>query len=118
MERATFSPPLHSIADVTLEFCGTGGRGHTGESEICESVQRRFEAVEAAMKFVRQYHKQTGNPGKYKFVSRYHGYHGGTFGGMAASGTGPRKSKFEPQMAGFLKVFPPTHYRDRFASCG
>ena len=64
------------------------------------------EAVEAAMKFVRQYFKQTGHPGKYKFISRYQGYHGGTFGGMAASGTGPRKSKFEPQMAGFLKVLP------------
>jgi adenosylmethionine-8-amino-7-oxononanoate aminotransferase len=33
---------------------------------------------------------------------------------MAASGTGSRKTKFEPQMAGFLKVFPPTYYRDRF----
>ena len=33
---------------------------------------------------------------------------------MSASGTGPRKTKFEPQMPGFLKVFPPTHYRDHF----
>jgi adenosylmethionine-8-amino-7-oxononanoate aminotransferase len=35
---------------------------------------------------------------------------------MGASGTGSRKSKFEPQMDGFLKVFPPTFYRDRFSS--
>jgi adenosylmethionine-8-amino-7-oxononanoate aminotransferase len=35
---------------------------------------------------------------------------------MAASGTGARKTKFEPQLPGFLKVFPPTFYRDRFAS--
>jgi adenosylmethionine-8-amino-7-oxononanoate aminotransferase len=68
------------------------------------------------MKFARQYFKQTGRGGKYKFVSRYQGYHGSTFGAMGASGTGPRKSKFEPQMGGFLKVFPPTFYRDRFAS--
>ena len=74
------------------------------------------EAIEAALKFVRQYFKQTGHPGKYKFISRYFGYHGGTFGGMAASGTGPRKTKFEPQMAGFVKVFPPSYYRDRFAT--
>jgi adenosylmethionine-8-amino-7-oxononanoate aminotransferase len=72
------------------------------------------EAVEAAMKFVRQYFKQTGHPGKYKFVSRYEAYHGGTFGGMAASGNGSRKSPFEPQMGGFPKVLPPTAYRDRF----
>jgi adenosylmethionine-8-amino-7-oxononanoate aminotransferase len=35
---------------------------------------------------------------------------------MSASGTGKRKTAFEPQMAGFLKVFPPTYYRDRFSS--
>jgi adenosylmethionine-8-amino-7-oxononanoate aminotransferase len=33
---------------------------------------------------------------------------------MSASGTGKRKTGFEPQMGGFLKVFPPTYYRDRF----
>ena len=33
---------------------------------------------------------------------------------MGASGSGPRKAKFEPQMDGFLKVFPPSYYRDRF----
>jgi adenosylmethionine-8-amino-7-oxononanoate aminotransferase len=35
---------------------------------------------------------------------------------MSASGTGSRKTKFEPHMAGFLKVFPPTHYRPHFSS--
>ena len=35
---------------------------------------------------------------------------------MSASGTGNRKSRFEPQMNGFLKVFPPTFYRDRFST--
>jgi adenosylmethionine-8-amino-7-oxononanoate aminotransferase len=68
------------------------------------------------LKFVRQYFKQTGHPGKYKFISRYYGYHGGTFGGMAASGTGTRKTKFEPQMTGFLKAWPPNYYRDQFSS--
>ena len=72
--------------------------------------------MESALKFARQYYKQTGRPHKYKFISRYYGYHGATFGGMAASGNGPRKSKFEPQMNGFLKVFPPSYYRDRFAT--
>jgi adenosylmethionine-8-amino-7-oxononanoate aminotransferase len=72
--------------------------------------------VESAFKFARQYFKQSGHPGKYKFISRYSSYHGGTFGGMSASGTGERKAKFEPQMPGFLKVFPPTFYRDQFAS--
>lgn len=116
MERATFVPPLHSISSVTLDFVERVGEVTPGNLKFVKAFSGGSEAAESAMKFTRQYHKQTGNPGKYKFISRYYGYHGGTFGGMAASGNGSRKSKFEPQMAGFLKVFPPSHYRDRFAS--
>jgi adenosylmethionine-8-amino-7-oxononanoate aminotransferase len=116
MEIATFVPPLHSISNVTLDFIERVGEVTPGNLKFVKPFSGGSEAVEAAMKFVRQYHKQSGNPGKYKFVSRYQSYHGGTFGGMGASGNGSRKSKFEPQMAGFLKVFPPTHYRDRFSS--
>ncbi len=116
MERATFVPPLHSISNVTLDFVERVGEVTPGSLKFVKPFSGGSEAVEAAMKFVRQYHKQTGCPGKHKFVSRYHSYHGGTFAGMAASGNGSRKSKFDPQMDGFLKVFPPTHYRDVFPS--
>jgi adenosylmethionine-8-amino-7-oxononanoate aminotransferase len=114
MERIAFAPPLHGIADVTLDFIEKIGAVTPGNLKYVKPFSGGSEATEAAMKFVRQYHKQTGNPGKYKFVSRYHGYHGGTGAAMAASGTGPRKTKFEPHMAGFLKVFPPNHYRRDF----
>jgi adenosylmethionine-8-amino-7-oxononanoate aminotransferase len=116
MERATFVPPLHGISDVTLDFIERLGEVAPGNLDFAKPFSGGSEAVEAAMKFVRQYFKQSGHPGKYKFVSRYYSYHGGTFGGMAASGGGARKTKFEPQLAGFPKVFPPTYYRERFAS--
>lgn len=116
MEKMTFAPPLHAIADVTLEFIERMGMVTPGNLNYVKAFSGGSESTESAMKFARQYFKQTGHPGKYKFISRYHGYHGGTAGAMAASGTGPRKTKFEPQMAGFLKVFPPTHYRDQFAT--
>ena len=109
MERVTFVPPLHGIADVTLDFVEKVGAVAPGNLKYVKPFSGGSEAVEAAMKFVRQFYKQSGHPGKYKFVSRYFGYHGATFGGMAASGNGLRKSRFEPQMAGFLKVFPPSH---------
>jgi len=114
MERMTFAPPLHGVADVTLEFVEKLGAVAPGNLRWGKPFSGGSEAVEAAMKFARQYFKQTGHSGKYKFVSRYFGYHGGTFGAMSASGTGSRKKKFEPQMAGFLKVCPPSWYRDRF----
>ena len=116
MERMTFCPPLHGISDVALEFVDRVGSITPGNLKFVKAFSGGSEANEAAIKFARQYFKQTGRPGKYKFVSRYHAYHGATFGGMAASGTGGRKTPFEPHLGGFLKVLPPTEYRDRFAT--
>lgn len=113
MERLAFAPPLHGMADVTLELVDKLGAVTPGDLDFVKTFSGGSEAVEAALKLARQYWKQSGRPGKYKVISRYYGYHGSTFGAMAASGTGPRKSKFEPQMGGFVKVFPPTHYRGR-----
>jgi len=115
MDIMTFAPPLHGIADVTLDFIEKLGEVAPGNLKFVKPFSGGSEATESAMKFVRQYFKQTGRPGKYKFISRYHGYHGGTAAAMSASGTGMRKTKFEPHMPGFLKVFPPNHYRKYFS---
>ena len=116
MERMTFVPPLHGISDVTLDFIEKIGSVAPGNLNYVKPFSGGSESIESAMKFARQYFRQTGHPGKYKIISCYMAYHGGTFGAMSASGTGKRKSKFEPQMAGFPKVFSPLHYRDRFDS--
>ena len=116
MEKITFAPPLASVTDVLLDFVEQLGDVAPGNLRFVKPYSGGSEAVESALKFARQYYKQTGKPNKYKFISRYYAYHGGTFGGMGASGSGARKSKFEPQMDGFLKVFPPSYYRDRFSS--
>ncbi len=118
MERMTFAPPLHGISDVALDFVEKLGSVTPGALKFVKPFSGGSEAVEAALKFTRQYFKQTGRPEKYKVISRYRGYHGGTFGALAATGLGSRKAKFEPQMAGFLKVFPPDHYRDDFPDWG
>lgn len=119
MEQLSFAPPMHGTSDITLDFVEKVGSITPGDLNFVRKfIQRRFGiGVESALKFVRQYFKQTGHPSKYKFVSRYYGYHGATFGAMAASGTGKHlKSPFEPHLTGFVKVFPPSYYRDRFAT--
>jgi adenosylmethionine-8-amino-7-oxononanoate aminotransferase len=116
LDQLTFAPPMHGTSNVTLDFVERLGEVTPDDLNYVKPFSGGSESTEAAMKFARQYFKQTGRPGKYKFVSRYYGYHGGTFGAMGASGTGKRKTPFEPQMGGFLKVFPPTYYRDRFGS--
>ena len=116
MEKLSFAPPMHGTSDVTLDFVEKLGSVTPGNLNFVKAYSGGSESVQSAIKFVRQYFKQTGHPSKYKFVSRYYGYHGSTFGAMAASGTGKRKTPFEPHMPGFVKVFPPTYYRDRFSS--
>jgi len=116
LDVMTFAPPLHSISDRALELVETLGKVTPGNLKYIKPFSGGSESIESAIKFTRQYHKQTGRPGKYKFISFYMGYHGSTFGAMSASGTGRRKSAFEPLMSGFIKAFAPTHLRDRFDS--
>jgi adenosylmethionine-8-amino-7-oxononanoate aminotransferase len=116
MDRITLAPPLHGISDTTLMFVEKLGSVTPGNLNYIKGFSGGSESIEAAMKFTRQYFKQTGHPGKYKFVSLYLSYHGATFATAACGGSARRKMKFEPQMAGFLKVVSPIQYRDRFSS--
>lgn len=88
MQTQCFVPPMHAVADVTLEFNKTLASVAPEGLSYVKGFSGGSEAMESAIKFTRQYFKQTGNPGKYKFVSRYSSYHGGVGFSMAASGTG------------------------------
>lgn len=72
------------------------------------------EANETAFKIARQYHIQNGNPGKFKFISRYRAYHGSTWGAMSATAQANRRMKYDPSAPGFLHVPPPYSYRSPF----
>lgn len=115
METLTFVPPFHGISDVTLEFIKRLGEVTPGNLNYIKSFSGGSESVEAALKLVRQYFKQTGHPDKMKCIGNYLSYHGATFGAMAAGGSS-RKSKFEPHMPGFVKLYSPKQLRDYFPS--
>lgn len=72
------------------------------------------EANEVALKIARQYHHQNGEPGRYKVIARYRGYHGNTSGSLAATGQFMRKVKYEPLAPGFLHVPAPDCYHCPF----
>ncbi|TCP31552.1 adenosylmethionine-8-amino-7-oxononanoate aminotransferase [Scopulibacillus darangshiensis] len=72
------------------------------------------EANETAFKIARQYHAQNGQPGKYKFISRYRAYHGSTMGALSATAQANRRMKYDPAAPGFLHVPPPYSYRSMF----
>ena len=69
------------------------------------------EANEAAFKVARQYHAQTGSPGRYKIIARYRGYHGNTLGALSATGQAERKMGYGPFAPGFVHIDAPDPYR-------
>ena len=69
------------------------------------------EAVESALKLSRQYHKLTGNPGKYKVISRNLAYHGTTMGALTATGIPDARRPFEPLFPGSAHVPNTNLYR-------
>jgi adenosylmethionine-8-amino-7-oxononanoate aminotransferase len=116
LDRMTFAPPLHGTTDIALDFIERLASVTPGNLNYVKGFSGGSESVEAAMKFTRQYFKQTGHPDKHKFIGNYLSYHGSTLGAMAAGGGAHRKLKFQPEPAGFLKVPSPIQMRDRFAS--
>jgi len=115
MELLTFAAPLHGTSDITLEFVKRLGEVSPGNLNYIKSFSGGSESIEAVLKLVRQYFKQTGHNDKMKCIANYLSYHGATFAAMSAGGS-PRKDKFEPQMPGFVKLYSPKQLRDSFPS--
>lgn len=72
------------------------------------------EAVETALKLARQYWKNRGRAGKYKFISRRSAYHGVTLGALSATGITANRRMFEPLLPGFRHIADPNCYRNEF----
>jgi adenosylmethionine-8-amino-7-oxononanoate aminotransferase len=119
LDTLCFSPPMHGtnpwaiqLANLLSEL-GPAVNGRTTGWTVkfqCGGA----EVTEAAIKLARQYHRLTGNPGKYKVISRYQSWHGSTLAALSASGLKGRKTVNEPLAPGFIHVFPPTCYRCPF----
>lgn len=110
-ERISFAPPLHATSPVAVELAARIAEVAPGDLNTVKLLDSGSEATEAAMKLARQYHRQSGHPGKYKIISRYHGYHGATFGALAATGATRRRWQFEPFPPGFIHVQTAHCYR-------
>jgi adenosylmethionine-8-amino-7-oxononanoate aminotransferase len=73
------------------------------------------EAVDSALKLCRQYHKLTGNAGRYKVISRKLAYHGTTMGALTATGIPDVRRPFEPLFPGGCHVANTNPYRPEVA---
>jgi adenosylmethionine-8-amino-7-oxononanoate aminotransferase len=69
------------------------------------------EAVESAWKLAKQYFRLTGQPSRYKVLSRYIAYHGTSHGALAVTGLPDIKIPFEPLPPGGVRVPNTNFYR-------
>ena len=69
------------------------------------------EAVESAWKLAKQYFKLTGEPGRYKVLSREIAYHGTSMGALAVTGLADLKHPVEPLGPGGVRVPNTNFYR-------
>jgi adenosylmethionine-8-amino-7-oxononanoate aminotransferase len=113
-DRLTFSPPMHGTNAVAVQLANLLAEIAPGDLNTVKFECGGSEVTEAAIKMARQYHQLTGNPRKFKIISRYMSWHGSTFGSLSASGLKSRRSVNEPLAGGFIHVFPPTCYRCPF----
>src|SRR3954470_6440184 len=114
LDTLCFSAPMHGTNPVAVQLATMLAELAPGDLDAVKFQTGGSEVTEAAIKLARQYHRLTGNPGKYKVISRYLSWHGSTMGALSASGLKGRKTVNEPLAPGFLHVFPPTCYRCPF----
>jgi adenosylmethionine-8-amino-7-oxononanoate aminotransferase len=71
------------------------------------------EAVESATKLARQYAYASGQPERWKVISRFPSYHGCTLGALALTGYDSLTKPFLPMMQAMPKIPAPTCYLDQ-----
>jgi adenosylmethionine-8-amino-7-oxononanoate aminotransferase len=64
------------------------------------------EATETAIKLVRQYHLEKGQPARYRILSRRQSYHGSTLGAMTVSGNLARRAPYQPLLGEWGHIAP------------
>jgi adenosylmethionine-8-amino-7-oxononanoate aminotransferase len=96
------SEPAEKLASRILSFAPRnfhdGGRVYF--------VSGGSEATETAIKLVRQYFLEAGQPSRFRVVSRKQSYHGSTLGAMSVSGNVGRKAPYTPLLPDWGHVSP------------
>ncbi|MBA8837701.1 aspartate aminotransferase family protein [Ochrobactrum sp. RH2CCR150] len=113
MDRVTFAYRLHFENEPAEDLA------HMAAERMPEGLDKIFfvsggsEAVESCIKLARQWAVATGQGTRWKVISRFPSYHGGTLGALAVTGYAALSEPFAPIMREMPKVPAPTAYLDR-----
>lgn len=98
------SQPAEALADRLVDAA-------PGELNHVYYLSGGSEANEAALKLVRQYFVEKGEPSRRHFIARRQSYHGNTLGALAIGGNAGRRAIYEPLLASWSHVSPCYPYR-------
>ena len=113
LDRVTFAYRLHFENEPAEELARRlTGHMPAGMDKVF-FVSGGSEAVESCLKFARQWAVATGRTKRWKVISRFPSYHGGSLGALAVTGYDALTEPFAPMMQNMPKIKAPTAYLDR-----
>ncbi len=113
MERTTFAYRLHFENEPAETLAArTAAQMPPGLDRVF-FVSGGSEAVESCLKLARQYAVVTGQSERWKVISRFPSYHGGTLGALAVTGYTPLTEPFRPMMQTMPQIPAPAVHLDR-----
>ncbi|MBN7763126.1 aspartate aminotransferase family protein [Nitratireductor aquimarinus] len=113
MDRVTFAYRLHFENEPAEDLA------RMAAERLPEGMDRIFfvsggsEAVESCIKLARQWALAVGQSERWKVISRFPSYHGGTLGALGVTGYAALSDPFSPMMREMPKIPAPTAYLDR-----
>ena len=113
MAKTTFAYRLHFENEPAEELARNLAGRMPGDLDRIFFVSGGSEAVETCIKLARQWAVATGQPKRWKVISRMPSYHGGTLGALSVTGDALLTGHFEAQLRAMPTVPAPTAYRDR-----
>lgn len=107
--------PDGTVHPVTLELAARIAALAPDPASRVFFVSGGSEAVETAMKMAKKFHRNRGDAGRYKFISRRGSYHGATHGALSLGGGGGNTgADYGPLPYGGVRVQGPDEYRNPF----
>lgn len=109
--QAVFAYPSQFESAANIEFSDRLARLAGPGLERAWVVSGGSEAVESAIKFLRQHAVISGQGSRWKVIGRQPGYHGNTLGALAVSGDDHAHEIFGPLLRAVSRVPAPLSYR-------
>ena len=112
MELLAYTPSWSATHPTAIDAAKLITSLAPGDLDTVFFVSSGSEAVDSALKFARQYHRNRGNPEKTGVISRNMSYHGTTIGALSITGLDSIRDQFLPLLDNMHRVGNTLEYPD------